>query len=102
MTQNEAMGWVIGALVVVVGLFKAVGKPMIDLNTTLTKFDLTLARLSKDFDDHIVISKKEFDEVWDCEERQDNDIRENKTLIQEHESRLTKIETKRTRKKATE
>ena len=95
MTQNEVIGLVIGALVVVVGLFKAVGKPMIDLNTTLTKFDLTLARLSKDFDDHIVISKKEFDELWNCEERQDGDLRN-------HEGRLIKLETKRTRKKAAE
>ena len=95
MTQNEVIGLVIGALVVVVGLFKAVGKPMIDLNTTLTKFDLTLARLSKDFDDHIVISKKEFDEIWTSEKRQDDCLRD-------HEGRLIKLETKRTRKKATE
>ena len=95
MTQNEVIGMVIGALGVIFGLFIAVGKPVINLNTTLTEIVINQKHLTKDVKDHIDENKKEFDEVWNCEERQDGEIRD-------HEGRLIKLDTKRTRKKATE
>ena len=95
MTQNEVIGMVMGALVVIVGLFVAVGKPVIKLNTTLTEIVTNQQHLIKNVDDHKEENKKEFEELWNCEERQDGEIRD-------HEGRLIKLETKRVRKKAAE
>ncbi len=95
MDNTTIIGVVVVGLGSILSLLLLIMKPIIQLNSTLNRLDNTLDRLSKDFDKHIVLSKEEFDEIWTSEKRQDDSLRD-------HEGRLIKLETKRTRKKATE
>ena len=91
MTEPEIIGYVAIGLAALAGLFFTVGKPIISLNKTLTRFDITLDRLSKDFDKHVVISKDEFGELCKKEEEQDD-------KLENHEGRIIRLETKKSRK----
>ena len=53
---------VVGVLIAVVGLFFTVGKPVITLNTSITKLTVTVDRLQKDYDD---LKKQAHSEVND-------------------------------------
>ena len=53
---------VVGVIIAVVGLFFTVGKPVITLNTSITKLTVTVDRLQKDYDD---LKKQAHSEVND-------------------------------------
>ena len=56
---------VVGVIIAVVGLFFTVGKPVINLNTSITKLTVTVDRLQKDYDD---LKKRAHEEVSDLED----------------------------------
>lgn len=46
-SSNELLGWLIGALVVLVGLAVSIITPIIKLNKTITKLDISVSNLAK-------------------------------------------------------
>ena len=82
------MEWqVVGVIVTLIRLFLAVGKPLMKLNSSITKLDVTMVRLTKDVD---VIKENSHDahqRLWEKNDEQDK-------IINDHESRITSLEKK--------
>lgn len=71
---------VVVALATIIGLFMAVGKPILDLNTTITELKTTVQEMIKDL--------KELKEDNSASHKDMND------KIANHESRITVLENK--------
>lgn len=82
------MEWqVVGVIVTLISLFLAVGKPLMKLNSSITKLDVTMVRLTKDVD---VIKENSHDahqRLWEKNDEQDK-------IINDHETRITSLERK--------
>lgn len=66
------MEWtVVTALVVIVGLFFTIGKPIINLNTNITILNEGIKNLSKRQEKHEQDSDKEHEVIWKHEAEQD-------------------------------
>lgn len=80
---------VVGVLIAVVGLFFTVGKPVINLNTSITKLTVTVDRLQKDYDD---LKKQAHSEVNDLAVKNSDSHRRIHEKLDDHEQRITDLE----------
>lgn len=80
---------VVGVLIAVVGLFFTVGKPVITLNTSITKLTVTVDRLQKDYDD---LKKQAHSEVNDLAVKNSDSHRRIHDKLDDHEQRITDLE----------
>ncbi|WP_373118022.1 hypothetical protein [Holdemania massiliensis] len=80
---------VVGVLIAVVGLFFTVGKPVINLNTSITKLTVTVDRLQKDYDD---LKKQAHSEVNDLAVKNSDSHRRIHDKLDDHEQRITDLE----------
>ena len=85
MDNATIIGMVLIGLTSIVALFVTVGKPIIKLNTTITKFDLTLSNLSDDVKDYKKAVNDELSDLWQADTAKD-------MKITDHENRITRIE----------
>lgn len=76
MSTNEIIGWVIVVGLPIVGSVIALVKPIINLNTNITKLTLSIEQLSKD----------------SCDVK--NDIKAHGETLEDHEKRIYLIEHK--------
>ena len=76
-------------LIAVVGLFFTVGKPVINLNTSITKLTVTVDRLQKDYDD---LKKRAHEEVNDLAVKNSDSHRRIHDKLDDHEQRITDLE----------
>lgn len=90
------MEWeiVIGCIAALVGLFVTVGKPIIGLNQTITKLNVTLQNIERRVDGHDAAikdqerkAKASHERIWDHNEKQDEQL-------QDHERRIFALENK--------
>lgn len=80
---------VVGVLIAIVGLFFTVGKPVITLNTSITKLTVTVDRLQKDYDD---LKKQAHSEVNDLAVKNSDSHRRIHDKLDDHEQRITDLE----------
>ena len=80
---------VVGVIIAVVGLFFTVGKPVITLNTSITKLTVTVDRLQKDYDD---LKKQAHSEVNDLAVKNSDSHRRIHDKLDDHEQRITDLE----------
>lgn len=80
---------VVGVIIAVVGLFFTVGKPVINLNTSITKLTVTVDRLQKDYDD---LKKQAHSEVNDLAVKNSDSHRRIHDKLDDHEQRITDLE----------
>ncbi|MCH1941571.1 hypothetical protein [Holdemania massiliensis] len=80
---------VVGVIIAVVGLFFTVGKPVINLNTSITKLTVTVDRLQKDYDD---LKKQAHSEVNDLAVKNSDSHRRIHEKLDDHEQRITDLE----------
>ena len=83
---------VVGVIIAVVGLFFTVGKPVITLNTSITKLTVTVDRLQKDYDD---LKKQAHSEVNDLAVKNSDSHRRIHDKLDDHEQRITDLEHRR-------
>ena len=76
---------VIGVIVTLVGLFFTVGKPVVDLNKSLTENTTETRNLKKSMETFQADSKKTHKEQWDH-------IHANSEKLVDHEARITNLE----------
>lgn len=76
MSTNEIIGWVIAVGLPIVGSVIALVKPIINLNTNITKLTLSIEQLSKD----------------SCDVKKD--IKAHSETLEDHEKRIYLIEHK--------
>ncbi len=81
MTQWE----IVTVIVTPVGLFAAVGAPVLKLNSTITKLQTVLDELKADFNAQTAKNSEGHRRLWEHNEKQD-------ARLDEHEKRLTKLE----------
>lgn len=67
---------VVGALVILVGLFFTVGKPIITLNTSITILNERLRETREDQLKHEKYSAEEHKRIWDHNKEQDETLSE--------------------------
>ncbi len=80
---------VVGVIIAVVGLFFTVGKPVITLNTSITKLTVTVDRLQKDYDD---LKKQAHSEVNDLAVKNSDSHRRIHDKLDDHEQRIIDLE----------
>ena len=80
---------VVGVIIAVVGLFFTVGKPVINLNTSITKLTVTVDRLQKDYDD---LKTRAHEEVNDLAVKNSDSHRRIHDKLDDHEQRITDLE----------
>ena len=78
---------VVTVIVTLVGLFAAVIKPLINLNTTLTTLITELKALRTDFKKHTERNSESHGRLWRASDEQD-------ARLDDHETRLTIVEEK--------
>lgn len=78
---------VFGVIAAIVGLFFTVGKPIINLNTSITVLNESIKNLNKRQDRFERDSGKEHDELWEHEREQDD-------ILAEHKMRLHDLDGK--------
>jgi Na+-translocating ferredoxin:NAD+ oxidoreductase RnfG subunit len=82
------MEWtVVTVLVVIVGLFAAVGAPIIKLIVTITKVNILLDALTKELNEAVCKNKDSHERFRTHNEKQDE-------TLQDHEMRITVLEQK--------
>lgn len=62
---------VVGVIVTLAGLFFTIGKPIINLNTSITKLNENVKHQNERLDKFEQNSNKEHGELWEHEEKQD-------------------------------
>ena len=80
---------VVGVIIAVVGLFFTVGKPVINLNTSITKLTVTVDRLQKDYDD---LKKRAHAEASALAVKNSDSHRRIHDKLDDHEQRITDLE----------
>lgn len=91
MGQEQIVGYVVIGLVAIVGLFFTIGKPIINLNTSIVKLNVSVDRLQKDYED---LKKKAHDEVNELAVRNSDSHRRIFDTLDKHEDRIVKLESK--------
>lgn len=82
---------VVGVIVVMVGLFFTVGKPVINLNTSITELTVTVKHLQKDYDD---LKKKTQEEINELAVKNSDSHKRIHDKIDDHEQRINDLEHK--------
>ena len=90
------MEWeiIIACLAAIVGLFMTVGKPIIVLNQTITKLNVTLQGIERRVDDHDKKLEKQAAHARESHQRIWDHNREQDDKIQDHETRIYHLEHK--------
>lgn len=78
---------IVTVLAAVVGLFAAVGAPVIRLNATMTRLSTLVEALEKKVDNQVASSKESHRRLWEHNDEQDG-------KIADHEKRITILERK--------
>lgn len=78
---------IVTVLAAVVGLFAAVGAPVIRLNATMTRLSTLVEALEKKVDNQAASSKESHRRLWEHNDEQDG-------KIADHEKRITILERK--------
>ena len=78
---------VVSVIIALVGLFFTIGKPIINLNTSITALNENVKHQNERLDKFEKNSGKEHDELWDHEEQQDK-------ILAAHEMRLHDLDGK--------
>lgn len=78
---------VVTALVVVVGLFATLAKPLLKLNTTLVKLDDNVTSLRQSLTDQTASNKEAHTKIWAHESEQDKRLENHETRIERLEGR---------------
>ena len=90
------MEWeiIIGCLAAIIGLFLTVGTPIIGLNTTITKLNVTLQNIEHRVDDHDKALEKQAKHAKESHTRiwEHNQVQDDK--LTDHEQRITLLEHK--------
>ncbi len=76
---------VVTVLVTVVGLFAAVGAPVLKLNSTITRLQTVLDDLRSDFDEQKSHNSEGHKRLWEHNDKQDEQL-------DDHEKRITRLE----------
>lgn len=76
---------VVGVLVVLIGLIATIAKPMINLNTTLTKLIVQVEKLEQSMRETAEKSDRSVAKLWKHNDKQDE-------TLADHEVRLSTIE----------
>ncbi len=76
---------VVTVLVTVVGLFAAVGAPVLKLNSTITRLQTVLDDLRSDFEDQKAHNSESHKRLWEHNDKQDEQL-------DDHEKRITRLE----------
>ncbi|WP_195396740.1 DUF948 domain-containing protein [Holdemania sp. 1001302B_160321_E10] len=76
-------------LIAIVGLFFTVGRPVINLNTSITKLTVTVEQLQRDYDD---LKKRAHEEVNDLAVKNSDSHRRIHDKLDDHEQRITDLE----------
>lgn len=83
---------VVTALVVIIGLFATVGKPIINLNSNIVRLNMSLEALNEkeeklegDLEKHITHSHDSHQRIWEHNAAQDK-------RLDDHERRIDKLE----------
>lgn len=80
------MEWtIVTVIVVLIGLVAAIVKPLIKLNTTLTKLTYTVDTLEKSTSGFLKNNSDAHKRLWDHSDEQD-------TILEDHEKRIFKME----------
>lgn len=85
MSEVEIIGWVVKALVVIIGLYKAIGEPMIDNQKAMVKLTLTMENFDKALAKMDENNTESHRRLWDKNKDQDK-------VIDNHEHRITILE----------
>lgn len=78
---------IVSVIVVIVGLFFTVGKPIINLNTNITILNESLKTEKEKLADFEKCSEREHCELWEHNEKQDK-------MLEEHKMRLHDLDGK--------
>lgn len=78
---------IVSVIVVIVGLFFTVGKPIINLNTNITILNESLKAEKEKLADFEKCSEREHCELWEHNEKQDK-------MLEEHKMRLHDLDGK--------
>lgn len=78
---------VVGVIVVLVGLIASILKPLINLNSSITKLTVAVENLQKDVEGMTAKSSEAHRRLWDHNEEQDH-------KLEDHEIRIQKVEEK--------
>ena len=82
----ESTYWaVVVAASAIIGLFISVGKPIITLNNTLTKLQMTLDELERKFNESQVTNTESHKRILDKNDEQDKELAN-------HEARISNLE----------
>lgn len=88
MAQIEAVGTVMIALVTIVGLFVAVGKPIIDLNKNLVEINLTIKTIEKTQLSYESDNTKSHGRIWSKLDDHDDEIKNTKETLAEIKGKI--------------
>lgn len=89
-SDNSLMGWLIGALATLVGLAVAIVTPILKLNKTITKLDMSVQHLS----DQLSRDEKKIEDIEKIIEKHSDYLLIDKKRLDNHESRLETIDHK--------
>lgn len=78
---------VVSVIIALIGLFLAVGKPIINLNTSITVLNENVKQQNERLDKFELNSGKEHEELWEHEAKQDK-------MLEEHKMRLHDLDGK--------
>lgn len=87
MNENEVIGLVIGALVVIVGLGSTICIPLIKVSNTIQRLICAVENLTAKFDAFEVNNHDDHKRIWQKNDAQDKEIAE-------HEMRIALLEKK--------
>lgn len=94
MNDNEFLGLLIGALVVLIGFLSAIITPIIKLNKTITVLDQTLKNLNQDFN----IQKGRITEHGREIDHLNEETIKQAVILENHEKRIIGLESLHKRK----
>lgn len=76
---------VVGVIIALVGLGAAIIKPVLSLNTSITRLNLTLEQLQRDVGTMTTKNSKSHERIWDKLEEQGG-------ALEDHERRIDSLE----------
>lgn len=88
MAQIEAVGTVMIALVTIVSLFVAVGKPIIDLNKNLVEINLTIKTMEKSQLSYESDNTRNHSRIWSKLDDHDDEIKNTKETLAEIKGKI--------------
>lgn len=81
MSENEAIGLVIGALVVIVGLGGSICIPLVKVSNTIQRLICAVENLTDKFETFEINNHDDHKRIWQKNDAQDREIAEHETRI---------------------